>query len=128
MYNVATTSRSPIQENTIETFILYAIGVSLGIFSLYLLGVFVAPFAPDPVKNDHFECGLPTSSEVPKKANFGFFMFAIMFVIADMTGLFFTLFVFANDLHAQSIAVLFAIIMALAIMIAMKEYHHAENI
>jgi NADH-quinone oxidoreductase subunit A len=71
---------------------------------------------------------LPPSSEVPKKANFGFFMFAIMFVIADMTGLFFTLFVYAGDLHTQSIAALFAMIMAVAIMIAMKEYYYVENI
>lgn len=65
---------------------------------------------------------------MPKKANFGFFMYAIMFVVADMTGLFFTLFVYAGDLHAQVIAALFAIIMAVAVMIAMKEFHHAENI
>ena len=55
-------------------------------------------------------------------------MFAIMFVIADMTGLFFTLFVYAGDLHAQTIAIVFALIMAVTVMIAMKEYHHAENI
>lgn len=55
-------------------------------------------------------------------------MFAIMFVIADMTGLFFTLFVYADDLHAQTIAIVFALIMALAVTVAMKEYHHVENI
>lgn len=65
---------------------------------------------------------------MPKKANFGFFMFAIMFVVADMTGLFFTLFVYAGDPHAQAIAAIFAIIMAIAVTIAMKEFHHAEDI
>lgn len=52
-------------------------------------------------------------------------MFAIMFIIADMTGLFFSLFVYAKDIHSQIIAAVFAIIIALAITIAMKEYNNA---
>ena len=112
---------------TIETFFLYAVGIAIAVFLLYLVGILLAPFAPDRIKNDHFECGLPASSSVPKKANFGFFVFAIMFVIADMTGLFFTLFVYADNPQAQKTAALFAVIMALALAIAMKEYAHAEN-
>lgn len=115
------------KEFTIETFILYALGISGAVFLLYLLGIFVAPYAPDHIKNNHFECGLPVSSSVPKKANFGFFMFAIMFIIADMTGLFFTLFVFTADIYAQKVALVFALIMATAIFIAMREFQYAEN-
>ena len=48
-------------------------------------------------------------------------MFAIMFIIADMTGLFFSLFVYANDVHSQLIAIVFALIIAFAITVAMKE-------
>jgi NADH-quinone oxidoreductase subunit A len=54
-------------------------------------------------------------------------MFAIMFIVADMTGLFFTLFVYAHDLHSQIIATIFALIMALAVTLSMKEYNHAQN-
>jgi NADH-quinone oxidoreductase subunit A len=86
----------------------------------------MAPYAPDKIKNSHFECGLPAGSSNPKKANFGFFMFAIMFIIADMSGLFFSLFVYANDTHAQTIAALFALIIALVITIAMREFNYAE--
>ena len=96
--------------------------------SLYFLGVLVAPYAPNKIKNSHFECGLPASSSNAKKANFGFFLFAIMFIIADMTGLFFSLFVYAKDTHAQAVASIFALIIAFAITIAMKEYNHAQNI
>ena len=53
-------------------------------------------------------------------------MFAIMFIIADMTGLFFSLFVYANDTHAQGVAAVFALIMAVVITIAMREYNHVE--
>lgn len=88
----------------------------------------MAPYAPDPIKNSHFECGLPASSSTPKKANFGFFMFAIMFIIADMTGLFFSLFVYAHDKHAQTIAAIFSLSIALALVVAMKEYKYAQNI
>ena len=110
-----------------ETFLIYAVGVTLAVFLLYLLGISLAPFQPNTVKNDHFECGLPTSSSVPKKANFSFFVYAIMFIVADMTGLFFTLFVYTDSRRASLIAALFAVIMALAIMIAMKEHRYAEN-
>jgi len=110
-----------------ETFLIYAAGVTLAVFLLYLLGISIAPFQPDPIKNDHFECGLPISSSVPKKANFSFFVYAIMFIVADMTGLFFTLFVYADSRHASLMAALFAVIMAVAIIIAMKEHRYAEN-
>ena len=110
-----------------ETFLIYAASVTLAVFLLYLLGVALAPYAPDSVKNDHFECGLPASSETPKKANFGFFVYAIMFIVADMTGLFFALFVYADNKQASLIASLFAFIVAIAIIIATKEQRYAEN-
>ena len=50
-----------------------------------------------------------------------------MFIVADMTGLFFTLFVYADNIHSQTIAAIFAVIMAVAITLSMKEYNHAQN-
>ncbi len=97
------------------------------VFLLYLFGILLAPYAPGGVKDDHFECGLPAGASNPKKANFSFFMFAIMFVIADMTGLFLTLFVYAGHAKAQMTAAIFAVVMAVAITIAMKEHAHAED-
>ncbi len=111
----------------IETFFLYALFVTLGVFLLYFLGVALAPYAPSRVKNEHFECGLPASSSTPKKANFGFFVYAIMFIVADMTGLFFSLFVFALDKHASLMASLFALIIALALTLAMHELYKQNN-
>lgn len=110
-----------------ETFLIYTAGVTLAVFLLYFAGIALAPYAPSTVKNEHFECGLPASSSVPKKANFGFFVYAIMFIVADMTGLFFTLFVYTDTKHTSMIAALFAVIMAMAITIAMKEHRYAED-
>ena len=105
----------------IETFLIYFLSVSGAIFLLYFLGIAVAPYAPSKIKNEHFECGLPASSSTPKKANFGFFIYAIMFIVADMTGLFVSLFVFGADKHSSMIASLFVLIMAAAISLAMRE-------
>ncbi len=100
----------------------------MSVVTLYIIGILLAPYSPNKIKNEHFECGLPPSSSTPKKANFGFFMFAIMFIIADMTGLFFSLFVYAHDTHSQTIAAIFAGIIAFALIIAIKEYSYAQNI
>jgi NADH-quinone oxidoreductase subunit A len=105
----------------IETFLIYAVGVTAAIFLLYFLGVALAPYAPSSIKNEHFECGLPASAATPKKANFGFFVYAIMFIVADMTALFVTLFVYGKDPHALTMASLFVSIMAFAIFFSMRE-------
>jgi len=110
-----------------ETIVIYALGILGGVFALYLLGIIVAPFAPNDVKNDHFECGLPPSSEVPMKANFGYFIFAIAFIIFDMSGLFFSLFVFSDSNEALKIASIFGVLLFAAITVSMKEYRHAKS-
>jgi NADH-quinone oxidoreductase subunit A len=110
-----------------ETILIYALGIFAGVFILYLLGIMVAPFAPNDVKNDHFECGLPPSSEVPLKANFGYFIFAIAFIIFDMAGLFFSLFVFDNTEYSLKIAMVFGTLLFAAVTISMKEYRYAKS-
>ena len=111
----------------IELFFIYALGVIVGIFLLYFLGIALAPYAPNSIKNEHFECGLPASASTPKKANFGFFVYAIMFIVADMSTLFVSLFVFGLDKHSSMMASLFVLIMASAIFLAMKELQKEEK-
>ena len=111
----------------IEIFLVYMLGIVAGVFLLYFLGVALAPYAPNAVKNEHFECGLPASASTPKKANFGFFIYAIMFIVSDMTGLFVALFVFGADKHSSMIASLFVLIMAAAISLAVRELQKGEN-
>lgn len=107
-----------------ENLLIYGIGIFISLIAIYLLGILVAPYSPDNIKTTHFECGLPESSSQPKRANFEFFLYAIMFIVADMTGLFFTLFVFNN--HSYFVAMLFATIMALALIISMMEYKNED--
>jgi NADH-quinone oxidoreductase subunit A len=109
------------------TILFFASGILLGVILLYLLGIAVAPLNPTEIKNDHFECGLPPSSEVPMKANFGYFIFAIAFIVFDMAGLFFSLFVFADSKDAFNWAMVFGLLLFAAITISMKEYRNAKS-
>ena len=111
----------------IETFFTYALGVSGAVFLIYFLGVALAPYAPSSIKNEHFECGLPASASTPKKANFGFFVYAIMFIVADMTALFVALFVFGLDRYSSMMAAIFVLVMAIAISLAMRELQLQES-
>lgn len=110
-----------------DTFFIYTVGITLSVFALYFFGVAVAPYVPDSVKDDYFECGLPVSSHIPKKANFDFFIYAVMFIVVDMTALFLTLFVFADTVYSKVVASAFAVVIALAIFIAMTELHRQKE-
>ena len=110
-----------------DIILIFSAGILGGIILLYLLGIAVAPFNPTSIKNDHFECGLPPSSEVPMKANFNYFIFAIAFIVFDMAGLFFSLFVFADNQKALNWAMIFGILLFAAITVSMKEYRNAKN-
>lgn len=105
----------------IETFLIYSLGVIFSVFGLYFLGVSLAPYMPSKIKNEHFECGLPASASTPKKANFGFFVYAILFIVADMTTLFIALEVYGSDKHSSVIASIFVLILALSLFLGMRE-------
>ena len=109
------------------TVLIYSAGILGGILLLYFLGIMVAPFNPGEIKNDHFECGIPPSSEVPMKANFNYFIFAIAFIVFDMTGLFFSLFTFSDSAEALKWAMVFGMLLFVAITISMKEYRNAKS-
>lgn len=112
----------------IETFLIYSIGVVFGVFGLYFLGISLAPHLPSKMKNEHFECGLPASASTPKKANFGFFVYAILFIVADMTALFVALEVYGSDKHSSIMASIFVLIMAISISLGMRELEKDKNV
>jgi len=111
----------------LETFLVYLLSISIAVFLLYLFGISLAPYQPSEVKNEHFECGLPASSSTPKKANFSFFIYAIMFIVADMSGLFFTLLIYTKDTHSSMMGTLFALVMSISIYLASKELKKGER-
>ena len=111
-----------------ETVLIFAFGILVTIILTYFLGISIAPYKPNKVKNDHFECGLPPSSEVPQKANFGFFIFAIAFIIVDMGGLFFSIFAYSESAEQLRTASMFGLIIFLALSIAMYQLKQESEI
>jgi NADH-quinone oxidoreductase subunit A len=61
------------------------------------------------------------------KANFNYFIFGIAFIVFDMAGLFFSLFVFADSPKAMTWAMAFGLVLFIAITVSMKEYRHGQN-
>ena len=111
-----------------ETVLIFAFGILTMIVLTYFLGILIAPYKPNKVKNDHFECGLPPSSEVPQKANFGFFIFAIAFIVVDMGGLFFSIFVYSENAEQLRTASFFGLIIFLTLTIAMYQLQQNKEI
>jgi len=110
-----------------DTILIFIVGLAVSVLLLYLIGIGVAPYNPDAIKTDHFECGLPPSSEVPKKANFNYFIFAIAFIVFDMAGLFFSLFTFSESKTAMGWSIVFGLLLFAAITISMKEYRNDKS-
>jgi NADH-quinone oxidoreductase subunit A len=61
------------------------------------------------------------------KANFSYFIFAIAFIVFDMAGLFFSLFVFADSSEALNMAMIFGLLLFSAITVSMKEYRNVKS-
>ena len=60
-----------------------------GIAASRLLGALrVRPQAPDPVKEDIFECGVETEGTAWVQFNFHYYYFALLFVIFDVEAVF----------------------------------------
>jgi NADH-quinone oxidoreductase subunit A len=107
----------------LETLLIFMIFTFIGVVALYFLGVSVAPYRPNRVKTDHFECGLPPSSETPQKINFSYFVFAIFFIAVDTGGLFFSILLFDENEKTLIYLATFSLFVGMAITIAMREYN-----
>jgi NADH-quinone oxidoreductase subunit A len=101
-------------------------GTLFSLLLLYFLGVSLAPYRPNRVKNDHFECGLPPSSEAPQKIKFSYFLFAIMFIAVDSVGLFYSILLNSSSENLIYLA-LFSGVVAIAISVAMVEYRKGNQ-
>ena len=56
-----------------------------GIVTSYLLGwLRIRPQRPDPVKEETYECGVPTEGTAWVQFNFRYYLFALLFVIFDV--------------------------------------------
>ena len=60
-----------------------------GIAFSWLLGLLrVRPQAPDPIKEDTYECGVETEGTARVQVNFRYYYYALLFVIFDVEAVF----------------------------------------
>ena len=60
-----------------------------GIASSWLFGVLrIRPQAPDPIKEDTYECGVETEGTAWVQFNFRYYYYALLFVIFDVEAVF----------------------------------------
>ena len=60
-----------------------------GIATSWLLGLLeIRPQAPDPIKEDTFECGVETEGTAWVQVNFRYYYYALLFVIFDVEAVF----------------------------------------
>jgi NADH-quinone oxidoreductase subunit A len=111
-----------------ENLLIFMGGTLFGLMLLYFLGVAVAPYRPNRVKQDHFECGLPPSSDTPQKIKFSYFLFAVMFIAVDIVGLFYSILLYSNEKDDLLYLGLFTGVVAIAISVAMVQYRKGETI
>jgi len=66
--------------------IVFPIG---GIAASWMLGILrVRPQAPDPIKEDTYECGVETEGTAWVQFNFRYYYYALLFVIFDVEAVF----------------------------------------
>lgn len=68
--------------------IAFLFAATLPLISLALTRIGIAPKDPGPVKNDTYECGLPTIGRTWVQFNFRYYYYALLFVLFDVLVIF----------------------------------------
>lgn len=86
-----------------------------GIASSWMLGLLkVRPQAPDPIKEDIFECGVETEGTAWVQFNFRYYYYALLFVIFDVEAVF--LYPWAVSLDETAVAGFVAVVTFIVIL------------
>jgi len=93
--------------------ILFAVATSA--VPIVLKRIKVIPSNPSPVKQDTFECGIPTIGKTWVQFNFRYYFYALVFLTIDVLILF--LFPWAVDLRTLGYPGLWAVLILLAIIV-----------
>ena len=95
-------------------FILFVVGVIATILLFWLIALLYAPKGESVAKHVPYECAVPPEGPLPKKSNFRYYFFGILFLTMDMVGMFIALEAITNG-KALWIYLLFVIPLLLAI-------------
>ena len=95
-------------------FILFVVGVIATILLFWLIALLYAPKGESVAKHVPYECAVPPEGPLPKKSNFRYYFFGILFLTMDMVGMFIALEAITNG-KGLWIYLLFVIPLLLAI-------------
>jgi len=77
-------------------FIIFIVGLILTVVLFWLIALLYAPRGESVAKDLPYECALPPEGPLPKKTNFRYYFFGILFLTMDMVGMFVALEVLTN--------------------------------
>jgi NADH:ubiquinone oxidoreductase subunit 3 (subunit A) len=98
----------------ILAFITFVIVLVLTIVGFWLFALIYAPKGKSVAKEIPYECALPPEGPIPKRTNFRYYFFGILFLTMDMVGMFLALAALTNGEHSW-IFILFIIPLIIAI-------------
>ncbi len=97
-----------------------------GIATSWLLGLLrVRPQAPDPIKEDIYECGVETEGTAWVQFNFRYYYFALLFVIFDVEAVF--LYPWAVSFEKVAVAGFIAVLTFVVILLIGLAYAWRKN-
>jgi len=106
-------------------FILILSGIALLIpVAAVVIGHFLGPRRPDPIKNETYESGVETIGDTWVQFRAQYYLFALIFVIFDIEAMFLFPFAVAFDqvgLFAVVEAILFVVILAAGLIYAWRK-------
>lgn len=97
-----------------------------GIATSWLLGLLkMRPQAPDPIKEDTFECGVETEGTAWVQFNFRYYYYALLFVIFDVEAVF--LYPWAVSFERVAVAGFVEVVTFLVILLIGLAYAWRKN-
>jgi NADH:ubiquinone oxidoreductase subunit 3 (subunit A) len=104
-------------------FIVFVIALLLTAVLFWVISLLYAPKGGSVAKHIPYECAVPPEGPMPKKSNFRYYFFGILFLIIDMVGMFIALEAITNGKNMW-IYLLFVIPLLIAIwhIIGGKKY------
>jgi len=95
-------------------FIIFVVALLATAVLFWLVALFYAPKGDSVAKHVPYECAVPPEGPLPKKSNFRYYFFGILFLTMDMVGMFVALEALTNG-KAIWIYLLFILPILLAI-------------
>lgn len=101
--------------NNLLLLIVVLITAVVLVFAGWGIGVWISPRSYNPLKEEAYECGIPTRGRSWMQFKVGYYLFAILFLMFDVEAVF--LFPWAVVVKEMGVAALVSVLFFLAVLI-----------